>query len=50
MQKLSQIISKPVFSLYEGLWLGTIINVCINFSSRKIKGFFVLSSDENVFF
>lgn len=46
MQKLSQIISKPVFSLYEGLWLGTIINVCINFSSRKIKGFFVLSSDE----
>ena len=46
MQELSQIISKPVFSLYEGLWLGTIINVCINFGNKKIKGFFVLSSDE----
>lgn len=46
MQKLSQIISKPVFSLYEGLWLGTIIDVCINFIGKKIRGFFVLSSDE----
>lgn len=46
MQKLSEIISKPVFSLFEGLWLGTIINVNINISSKKIKGFFMLSSDE----
>lgn len=46
MQKVSDIIAKPVYSLYEGLWLGTIIDVCINISNNKIKGLLVLSSDE----
>lgn len=44
MHKLSSIISKPVFSLFEGLWVGTISDICLN--AGKIKGFFVLSSDE----
>ena len=44
MYKLSSIISKPIFSLFEGMWLGTITDVCLN--AGKIKGFFVLHSDE----
>ena len=43
MHKLSSIISKPVFSLFEGLWVGTITDICLN--NGKIAGFFVLSSD-----
>ena len=46
MQKVSDIIAKPVYSLYEGLWIGTIIDVCINVYNNKIKGLLVLSSDE----
>lgn len=47
MHKLSSIISKPIFSLFEGLWLGTILDVC--FKNGKISGFFILSSDEENF-
>ena len=44
MHKLSTIISKPVFSLFEGVWVGTVLDICLN--NGKIGGFFVLSSDE----
>lgn len=46
MFKLSMLISKPVYSLYEGLFLGYIYNVCFDKQNKKIAGFVVLSSDE----
>ena len=48
MFKLSKLISKPVFSVYEGLFVGTIINVRINTKLKTIVGVFVLSADEDV--
>ena len=44
MHKLSSIISKPIFSLFEGVLLGTVLDIC--FINGKFKGFFILSSDE----
>ena len=47
MFKLSEIISKPVYSIYEGLFIGTIIDVCINKKTNKIRSFVVLDAEEN---
>lgn len=46
MLKLSNLISKKVYSLYEGIFVGTIINSKIE--NYKLKGVYVLSVDEDV--
>ena len=51
MQKVSQIISKPVYSLFEGALAGTVKNFLFNPKTKKISGFFVFSDEsENEFF
>lgn len=47
MFKLSEIISKPVYSLYEGTLVGTVVGIVLN-KTKKIKAFVVLSIDEDV--
>lgn len=51
MQKISQIISKPVYGLFEGALAGTVKNFLFNPKTKKISGFFVFSDEtENEFF
>ena len=39
MHKISEIISKPVFSVYEGTLLGTVSNFVLNLKRKKIESF-----------
>lgn len=48
MFKTSQIISKPVVSLYEGQSLGTIKNFVYDKKTSKIKGFFVFDDESEI--
>ena len=45
MYKISDIISKPVFSLYEGINIGTIKSFWYNERTKKIKGFFIFDDE-----
>lgn len=45
MQKISEIISKPVYSLFEGTLAGTIKSFFFNPKSKKITGFCVFSDE-----
>ena len=48
MYKLSEIISKPVYSLFEGILVGTVVGICLNNKTKKVKAFVVLAIDEEV--
>lgn len=39
MFKISEVISKPVYSIYEGTKVGTVSNFILDFSKKKIVGF-----------
>lgn len=45
MQKISEIISKPVYSLFEGTLSGTVKSFFFNPKSKKITGFCVFSDE-----
>lgn len=51
MQKVSQIISKPVYSLFEGALAGTVKNFLFNQKTKKISGFLIFNDEsDNEFF
>lgn len=45
MFKLSEIISKPVLSVYEGVKVGYVKNICFDEKLKKVKGFFVFNDN-----
>lgn len=45
MFKISEIISMPVYSLYEGVIAGTIKNFLYDNKQKKVKGFFVFDDE-----
>ena len=45
MHKISEIISKPVFTLYEGINIGTVKSFLYNEKTKKIKGFFIFDDE-----
>ncbi len=46
MYKLSEIIAKPVYSIFEGVLVGTIVGTVLENKTKKVKAFSVLSIDE----
>lgn len=51
MYKISEVISRPVYTIYEGAQVGTVINFLYDNISKKIKGFFVFddTSDQDLY-
>lgn len=45
MFKLSEIISKPVLSIFEGVKVGFVKNACFDEKIKKLKGFLVFNDD-----
>lgn len=48
MYKISDVISKPVYTIYEGVQAGTIINFLYDKRNKKIKGFFIFDDDSDI--
>ncbi len=47
MQKTSEIISMPVYSLFEGAYVGSINSFVFNLKTKKISGFIVFNDDSS---
>lgn len=45
MFKITEVISKPIYTIYEGENVGTINNFLYDYKSQKIKGFFIFNDD-----
>lgn len=45
MFKITEVIAKPIFTIYEGEKAGTISNFLYDYKSQKIKGFFIFDDD-----
>ncbi|MBE5738539.1 MAG: hypothetical protein E7354_02295 [Clostridiales bacterium] len=50
MNKLSELISTPVISLYEGQEIGIVYNISFNFKSKKYKYAYILNEHENIMY
>lgn len=51
MFKITEVISKPIYTIYEGEKIGIVNNFLYDYKTQKIKGFFILNDDsENEFF
>ena len=48
MHKISEIVSKPVLTLFEGENVGTVGSFLLSEKQNKIKGFFVLNDESEV--
>ncbi len=48
MYKVSETISKPVYTIYEGIEVGTILNFLYDNKLKKIKGFFIFDDESEI--
>jgi uncharacterized protein YrrD len=47
MYKVSEVISKPVYSIYEGIKVGTVVNFLYDNTRKRIQGFFVFDDESD---
>lgn len=47
MYKISEVISKPVYAIYEGMEVGTVINFLYDSERKKVKGLFIFDDESD---
>ena len=47
MYKISEVISKPVYTVYEGIKIGTILDFAYDNKYKKIRGFFIFDDESD---